>query len=107
MEIIIKNEKLQGRVVRILDKQGREISPVCIKCQDVQNVIGMVFIRDLKRAGTKWVDGRVVDLRPGLTQGFQARCEIEYVNGKLRLFGYKWEWSREWLNGTSYWDREN
>ena len=105
MEILVENDRLRGRVVQVLDRLGREINPVCDPCAGSPHVRGMLLVRDLKWDGAKWIEGRVVDLRPGLTQGFEARCELQIENGRLRLFGYKWDWAKSWANGVAYWDR--
>ncbi len=96
---------LNGRILSVLDRDGNELNPVCERCRGTlkgKPVRGLTFIRGLKKSGAKWVDGNVVDLRPGLFQGVTASCEMELVGTKARLFGYQWS---RLLSGESYWDK--
>lgn len=91
IEIFPDGETLTGRIVKTTDAQGNELDFVCEYCPGElkgKPVKGMTFIRNLRKSGTKWVGGQVVDLRPGLTQGATASCELSYVNGHAVLFGY-------------------
>jgi hypothetical protein len=109
IELYMDGGFMNGRVARVFDRYGNDINPVCERCfGELQNrpLIGATFIRGLRFNGAKWVDGKVIDLRPGLTQGVEASCEIEMVGSKAKLFGYRWRWAREWLNGQAFWERE-
>lgn len=92
IELFLQGDRLFGRLVKTLDGDGNEINPVCEKCRGKDKgkpIKGMTFIRDLRKDGTKWVDGRVTDIRPGWTQGFEASCEISLVKKNAVIYGYR------------------
>jgi uncharacterized protein (DUF2147 family) len=106
IELYLDGPLLNGRIFKLLDENGREISPICERCTGGQKgkpIVGMTFISGLKRTGTKWVDGKVVDLRPGALQGITANCEIENIGDKVRLYGYL---GMRILGRESIWIRE-
>lgn len=105
IELYVAGGVLNGRVLNVFDREGNELNPVCERCSGPlkdKPIRGMTFIRGLKKSGPKWVDGKVVDLRPGPFQGVTASCEIELVGTKARLFGYLW---LRRLSGESFWDK--
>jgi hypothetical protein len=93
IELYLLEDEMQGKAVSVKTKSGEAITPFCEPCKGplgrVQ-VVGMTFISGLKKSDGRWVGGKVVDLRPGFLQGVVASCEIELVNGRARIFGYKW-----------------
>jgi uncharacterized protein (DUF2147 family) len=91
IEVFAQGDRLNARIVRTLDAQGQEIHPVCTRCPgELQGkpTRGMVFVRDLRKQGEQWVDGRVIDLRPGSSQGWTATCDLTLINGQAVLHGY-------------------
>lgn len=97
MQLHMVGDRMHGRVVRVVDSQGRNIDPICERCRADgarQRVVGMTFIRGLRGHDGKWIDGRVVDVRAGPAQGFEAWCDLELERGRLRFMGYKWKWAR-------------
>jgi hypothetical protein len=106
VELFIVNDRLHGRLVQMLHN-GRPIDPICEMCPDGlqgKNVIGSIFISNLrKESDVKWVDGKVIDLRAGKYQGWTVNCELELVDGRIRIFGYPWIF-RAW-GRSDYWER--
>jgi uncharacterized protein (DUF2147 family) len=105
IELYLVDSKLNGRIVSITNSRGERLTPVCERCKgDLNNkvIIGQRFISDLKRRDLKWVDGEVVDVRPGIGQGTVAHCELELVDGKVKLTGYV---LFGLVRGTAIWDR--
>lgn len=105
IELFVKDGNLHGRIADILSKDGEKLDPICTRCQgELKNakVVGAIFISGLKKDGNRWIDGKVIDLRPGPTQGITANCELELVDGKVKLFGYLW---LRFMSGTDYWQR--
>ncbi len=105
IELFVKDGNLHGRIVDILSRDGEKLDPICTRCQGElkdAKVVGAIFISGLKKDGNRWIDGKVVDLRPGPTQGITANCELELVDGRVKLSGYLW---LRFMSGTDYWQR--
>ncbi|RZS52138.1 DUF2147 domain-containing protein [Sphaerotilus mobilis] len=106
VHIYRRNGRLYGRIVRTLDAQGRELSPVCERC--VGDLKGkryteIEFIRDLKPTSKGWTGGSVIDLRPGALQGALANCDLSLQDDdKAVLHGYL---GLRWLGRSSTWVR--
>lgn len=105
IELFVKDGTLNGRIVDILTRDGKKLDPLCAPCQGElkdAKVVGAIFLSGLKKDGNRWIDGKVVDLRPGPTQGITANCELDLVDGRAKLFGYLWF---RFMGGTDYWQR--
>lgn len=105
IELFVKDGMLHGRIVEVLTKDGEKLDPTCARCRGQlkdAKVVGAIFLSGLKKHGDRWIDGKVVDLRPGLTQGVVADCELELVDRRAKLFGFLWF---RFLSGTDYWQR--
>jgi uncharacterized protein (DUF2147 family) len=105
IELYMNGDQMQGRIVAIKSSDGASLDPICSYCSGVlanKKVVGAVFISGLTKSGSKWTGGKVIDLRPGPTQGATANCELELINGKARIFGYLWF---RVLGGSDYWDQ--
>ncbi|MEQ1439022.1 DUF2147 domain-containing protein [Fontimonas sp. SYSU GA230001] len=91
IELYRDGEFLAGRVVRITGAHGEPLDLQCTRCPPPwrgQPLAGMRFLWGLRSAGDRWVDGQVIDLRDGLTQGTVARAELERDGPQLRLHAY-------------------
>jgi hypothetical protein len=105
VELYLRDAKPNGRIVLTRNAEGQEIHPVCEKCSGPLQgapIKGMTFIFGLNPQQGNWVGGKVMDLRPGLTQGMQASCDISLVNGRAHVLGYFM--SRTW-GKSSVWSR--
>lgn len=92
VELIVQDNVMSGRIERVIDSRGNEVDVVCSDCPGNMKdkpLKGMVFIAGLRKSGTKWVAGRVVNLEPGPLRGVTASCEIEIQGGEVHFFGYK------------------
>jgi hypothetical protein len=106
IELYIENDKLFGRIVKTMDDDNEELNLVCEKCKGPDRgkaVNEIVFIRGLVKAGDRWVDGTVIDIRPGFWQGTEASCELSMNGEKAEILGYKWF---RLLGQSSSWTRE-
>jgi hypothetical protein len=104
VEFYQQDAKVHGRIFLTRDAKGQEIHPVCELCTGSLRgapLKGMTFISGLVQQQQSWVGGQVIDLRPGLTQGLTASCEISLVNGRAIVLGYfmtrAWGQSRTWI----------
>ena len=91
VDLYVRHEHLFGRILITRNAQGQEIHPICEKCPGPLRgmpIKGMEFIRDLKPDSRGWVDGQVLDLRPGITQGMFASCDVSVDREKVHFFGY-------------------
>lgn len=107
IEFYAVGEKINGRIVNIIDSNGVQIDPLCERCAGElknQRVRSLTFINGLSKSNGKWTGGSVIDIRPGLFQGVVARCEIEVKGNKAILFGFL---KYRWISGSSVWDRVN
>jgi hypothetical protein len=106
IELYLEGETMSGRVERIEDPSGKPLFPICEDCPgDMAGkpLPGLRFLSGLRKDGDRWVDGRAIDLRDGLTQGVAANCDLELVDGKAVLRA--WVGVRA-LGETRVWTRE-
>lgn len=93
IELYLEAGCLSARMLAITDVNGQPRNWRCERCDGELHdapVIGARFLRDAKPGQGRWVDGDVVDLRPGLTQGVHARAELTLdAQGRLTLLGYR------------------
>jgi len=105
VELYLQGDRLFGRIIKTVDAKGNELHPVCANCPgDLRGkpTKGMQFVWDLRKEGNKWVDGHVIDLRSGPTQGIEASCDLSMADSKavlhgyigIRAFGKSSQWSR-------------
>ncbi|MDR3478682.1 MAG: DUF2147 domain-containing protein [Gammaproteobacteria bacterium] len=80
---------LNGRIVKIWPKPGKDINEVCEACEGEkhnQRIVGMVILTGLKQGETQWEGGEILDPSTGKTY----HCNMRVVdNGaKLNVHGY-------------------
>lgn len=87
VEIIEREGKIFGRVVKIFPRPDREPDPVCNKCSPEdprfnQKIIGMEIIRNLVRAGAEFSGGDIIDPENGRV--YRSKLWLEGKDLKVR-----------------------
>jgi len=100
VEIYEKSGKIYGKVVEILRADHKK--DVCAKCEGAEKnkpILGMVIISGLKKDGSEYNGGSILDP----TNGKKYKCYIELESAdKLKLRGYV---GISIMGRTQYWTR--
>lgn len=87
VEIYEKNGKLYGKVIKLFRAPNEDQNPVCQNCpgdRKAMKVLGLEIIRGMKKDGSEWADGTILDPKNGKVYD----CKMWVENGKLQVRGY-------------------
>lgn len=102
IELYEEGDKVAGRIVKLFRAPGEDPDPVCDECEEddsryMKKIIGMVILKNLKKDGTEYSGGEILDPEDGKVY----RCKVWLDGGNLKVRGYWGPFFR-----TQTWERE-
>ena len=89
VELYDRNGLVYGKVIKTFLKPGEDPDPVCDQCSPDDHrynkkIIGMEILRKMKKSGSEYSDGDILDPENGRVY----RCKLWIEEGDLKVRGY-------------------
>ncbi len=89
VRLVESNGEISGKIEKIFPAAGEEANPKCVKCTDHrkdQQIVGMTFLNGLKKDGTEFAGGQILD--PNNGKVYRSKVEVIEGGKKLKVRGY-------------------
>lgn len=89
IRITEENGVVQGKIEKLFRAAGEDQNPVCDKCTDArknQPILGMVFMSGLKKDGSEYNGGEILD--PDNGKVYKSKLKVADGGKKLEVRGY-------------------
>ena len=103
IEIKEINGILRGRILKLLNRAGKDPDPKCTKCTGVKKnkrMIGMEILYGLKKGGKEWSGGKILDPKNG--KEYKCYIQVQDSGKKLKVRGFI---GFSFIGRTQYWYR--
>ncbi len=100
IEISELHGKITGKILQIFLQPWEGKNPICLECpgnKKGQNIVGMTILENLKKEGTQWTNGEILDPANGQTYSCTMWMENEdtlKVRGYLGILYRTQTWKR-------------
>lgn len=89
VEITEKNGIFSGKIIKLFRSPEEDQDPVCEECDPedgryMKKIIGMEILRDMKKSGSEYSEGTILDPNNGKIY----KCKIWLEGNNLMLRGY-------------------